>query len=90
MIWEKGTNRAEFFRGEVDKYGWKDIGSSFLPAEINAAFLYAQLENIDRIQARRKAIWQRYWQLLRPLADEGLITLPPYLPIAPTMRTCST
>ena len=76
ILWEKGTNRAEFFRGEVDKYGWKDIGSSFLPAEINAAFLYAQLENIDRIQARRKAIWQRYWQLLRPLADEGLITLP--------------
>lgn len=75
ILWEKGTNRAEFFRGEVDKYGWKDIGSSFLPAEINAAFLYAQLENIDRIQARRKAIWQRYWQLLRPLADEGLITL---------------
>lgn len=76
MLWEKGTNRAEFFRGEVDKYGWKDVGSSFLPAEINAAFLFAQLENLGLIQARRKAIWQRYWQLLQPLAQQALIELP--------------
>ena len=54
IIWEKGTNRAEFFRGEVNKYGWVDIGSSFLPSEIIAAFLYAQLENIDNIEKREK------------------------------------
>jgi len=60
VIWEKGTNRAEFFRGEVNKYGWVDTGSSFLPSEITAAFLWAQIENIDKIQERRKAIWLWY------------------------------
>ena len=60
IIWEKGTNRAEFFRGEVNKYGWVDIGSSFLPSEMTAAFLYAQIENIDDIQARRKSIVEFY------------------------------
>lgn len=60
IIWEKGTNRAEFFRGEVNKYGWVDTGSSFLPSEVIAAFLYAQLENLDDIQSKRKKIWQRY------------------------------
>lgn len=60
IIWEKGTNRSEFFRGEVNKYGWVDIGSSFLPSEIIAAFLWAQLENLDEIQAKRKAIWSAY------------------------------
>ena len=60
IIWEKGTNRAQFFRGEVNKYGWVDIGSSFLPSELNAAFLYAQLENMENIQNRRKEIWQWY------------------------------
>ena len=60
IIWEKGTNRAEFFRGEVNKYAWVDTGSSFLPAEIISAFLYAQLENIDLIQERRKALWEWY------------------------------
>lgn len=64
IIWEKGTNRAEFFRGEVNKYGWVDTGSSFLPAEINAAFLWAQLENLDEIQAKRKSLWNRYWENL--------------------------
>ena len=54
IIWEKGTNRAAFFRGEVDKYGWVDVGSSFLPSEVIAAFLYAQLENLEDIQNRRK------------------------------------
>ena len=53
IIWEKGTNRSEFFRGEVNKYGWVDIGSSFLPSEVISAFLYAQLENLDAIQERR-------------------------------------
>ena len=61
IIWEKGTNRAEFFRGEVNKYGWVDIGSSFLPTEIVSAFLWAQLEHIDEIQAERKRLWQNYW-----------------------------
>ena len=76
ILWEKGTNRAEFFRGEVNKYGWVDMGSSFLPSEVNAAFLWAQLENIEDIQAKRKALWQRYWERLRPLADKGFFSLP--------------
>ena len=64
IIWEKGTNRAEFFRGAVNKYGWVDMGSSFLPAEINAAFLWAQLENLDEIQAKRKQLWNCYYENL--------------------------
>lgn len=60
IIWEKGTNRTEFFRGEVNKYGWVDTGSSFLPSEISAAFLWAQIEDIDKIQERRKEIWHWY------------------------------
>lgn len=76
IIWEKGTNRAEFFRGEVNKYGWVDMGSSFLPAEINAAFLWAQLENLDEIQAKRKQLWNHYYELLKPLADKGYFALP--------------
>lgn len=76
IIWEKGTNRAEFFRGEVNKYGWVDMGSSFLPAEINAAFLYAQLENLDAIQARRMHIWNRYYEELKPFSSASTFTLP--------------
>ncbi len=76
ILWEKGTNRAEFFRGEVNKYGWVDKGSSFLPAEINAAFLWAQLEHLDEIQDKRKQLWNRYWKLLKPLADKGYFELP--------------
>jgi dTDP-4-amino-4,6-dideoxygalactose transaminase len=64
IIWEKGTNRSAFFRGEVDKYGWVDIGSSFLPSEIIAAFLWAQLENFEMIQSRRKELWERYYDRL--------------------------
>ena len=67
IIWEKGTNRAEFFRGEVNKYGWVDVGSSFLPTEIVSAFLWAQLEHLDEIQAERKRIWQRYWEELEDI-----------------------
>ena len=67
IIWEKGTNRAEFFRGEVNKYGWVDIGSSFLPTEIVSAFLWAQLEHLDEIQAERKRLWGRYWEFLEGL-----------------------
>ncbi len=76
IIWEKGTNRAAFFRGEVDKYNWVDVGSSFLPSEITAAFLYAQLQELDKIQAARKAHWNKYFQLLQPLAQAGKIQLP--------------
>ena len=64
IIWEKGTNRAEFFRGEVNKYGWVDTGSSFLPSEIIAAFLWAQIENLERIQNQRKLLWQTYYNAL--------------------------
>ena len=76
ILWEKGTNRAEFFRGAVNKYGWGDMGSSFLPAEINAAFLWAQLENLDEIQSKRKSLWETYFKLLKPLADKGYFQLP--------------
>lgn len=76
IIWEKGTNRAEFFRGEVNKYGWVDIGSSFLPSEIISAFLWAQLENIDTIQNRRKHIWDIYFSSLIYLHENFGVSLP--------------
>lgn len=76
ILWEKGTNRAEFFRGAVNKYGWVDMGSSFLPAEINAAFLWAQLENLDVIQTKRKKLWEQYFVGLQQLAGKGFIRLP--------------
>ncbi|MBQ9417287.1 MAG: dTDP-4-amino-4,6-dideoxygalactose transaminase [Bacteroidales bacterium] len=76
IIWEKGTNRAAFFRGEVAKYNWVDIGSSFLPNELTSAFLYAQLECLDQIQQKRLALWNRYYQRLRPLEVSGLCRLP--------------
>lgn len=76
IIWEKGTNRAEFFRGEVNKYGWVDIGSSFLPSEIISAYLYAQLENLERIQKKRKLLWSIYYSELEKLKIEGKVRLP--------------
>jgi dTDP-4-amino-4,6-dideoxygalactose transaminase len=76
IIREKGTNRSSFFRGEVDKYGWVDIGSSFLPSDIVSAYLYAQLENLDVIQSRRKVIWQRYWDRLSPVVEQFGVSLP--------------
>jgi dTDP-4-amino-4,6-dideoxygalactose transaminase len=76
IIWEKGTNRSAFFRGEVDKYGWVDVGSSFLPSEIIAAFLYAQLEHLEEIQVRRKEIWNQYFGGLKELMDTGTLELP--------------
>lgn len=76
VIWEKGTNRAAFFRGEVDKYGWVDVGSSFLPSEVISAFLYAQLENIDKIHEQRLYIWNRYFKELNILESKGLAKLP--------------
>ncbi len=76
IIWEKGTNRAEFFRGEVNKYGWVDTGSSFLTSEVVAAFLWAQLENMDDIQAKRKLLWNKYYELLEPESEKGAFVLP--------------
>lgn len=76
ILWEKGTNRAAFFRGEVDKYGWVDVGSSFLPSDITAAVLWAQLESIRLLQDRRLALWSRYQTQLAPLAVSGRIGVP--------------
>jgi dTDP-4-amino-4,6-dideoxygalactose transaminase len=76
IIREKGTNRSSFFRGEVNKYGWVDIGSSFLPSDIIAAYLYGQLENIDNIQEKRRLLWERYFNKLSEVAARGFIQLP--------------
>lgn len=76
ILWEKGTNRSEFFRGEVNKYGWCDTGSSFLPSEVISAFLWAQLESMDDIQSKRKQLWETYYQSLQPVAETGAIRLP--------------
>ena len=76
IIREKGTNRSSFFRGEVDKYGWVDVGSSFLPSDIIAAFLFAQLENIESIQKRRIEIWNKYYENLKELESLKLLQLP--------------
>ncbi len=76
IVWEKGTNRSAFFRGEINKYNWVDIGSSFLPSELTAAFLFAQLENIERIQAKRVQIWQYYFDHLKILETKGLCQIP--------------
>jgi dTDP-4-amino-4,6-dideoxygalactose transaminase len=79
IIREKGTNRSKFFRGEVDKYTWVDLGSSYLPSDIVAAFLYAQLENIDLINERRQEIFDYYFDGLQPLLQQGLVQIP-YIP----------
>jgi dTDP-4-amino-4,6-dideoxygalactose transaminase len=76
ILREKGTNRSAFFRGEVDKYNWVDIGSSFLPSDIIAAFLFAQLENIEDIQTRRISLWNRYNQNLESLEMAGFLSRP--------------
>lgn len=76
IIWEKGTNRAAFYRGEVDKYGWVDIGSSYLPSDALAAFLSVQLTNLRKIQDDRIRTWHRYSGLLKPMQDKGLVKLP--------------
>jgi len=76
ILREKGTNRSQFFRGQVDKYTWVDIGSSYVPSDLLAAFLYGQLEQMDDINAKRKKIYHNYYNALKPLADKGLIELP--------------
>ncbi|MDI6049221.1 dTDP-4-amino-4,6-dideoxygalactose transaminase [Flavobacterium sp. XS2P24] len=82
IIWEKGTNRAEFFRGEVNKYGWVDTGSSFLPSEIIAAFLWAQIENLDSIQQKRVMLWSYYFSEISKLEIDAF-----KLPIVPEFAT---
>lgn len=76
IIWEKGTDRSQFFRGEVDKYTWQEPGSSALPGELIAAFLWAQLEEADQITSQRMACWQRYHDLMEPLESEGILRRP--------------
>lgn len=76
IIWEKGTNRAAFWRGEIIKYGWVDVGSSFLPSEIIAAFLWAQLENLEDIQAVRLNLWHQYYEGLMSLEEKGFVSRP--------------
>jgi dTDP-4-amino-4,6-dideoxygalactose transaminase len=81
IIWEKGTNRSKFFKGEIDKYGWVDTGSSFLPSEIIAAFLFAQLEHLKDIQNKRKEVWSIYYNGLEEFLDSS------YLPYIPSYST---
>ena len=76
ILREKGTNRTKFLQGRVDKYTWVDVGSSYLPSELNAAFLLAQFEKVDEIQAARHRAWDRYHRILAPLAHEGLLARP--------------
>jgi len=76
IIWEKGTNRAAFFRGEIDKYGWVEAGSSFLPSEMISACLFGQLENLEEIQKGRVSVWNKYATGLADLEQRGLISLP--------------
>ena len=79
IIREKGTNRSKFFRGQIDKYTWVNAGSSYLPSELNAAYLYAELEVAEEINQNRIDSWNRYYQMLKPLAGQGRIELP-YIP----------
>lgn len=82
IIWEKGTNRAEFFRGEINKYGWVDTGSSFLPSEVIAAFLWAQIENLNDIQTKRIQLWNAYYDGLKAINLTNVV-----LPIIPSYAT---
>ena len=79
IVREKGTDRSKFFRGQVDKYTWVDAGSSYLPSELNAAYLYAQLEQAEQVNENRLKSWRFYEEQLKPLAEEGLLELP-YIP----------
>lgn len=76
ILREKGTNRSKFYRGQVDKYTWVDFGDSYLPSELNAAYLWAQLEMADKINEDRRGSWNAYYESLKPIADEGKIELP--------------
>jgi dTDP-4-amino-4,6-dideoxygalactose transaminase len=89
---EKGTDRSKFFRKQIAKYSWVDWGSSYLPSELNAAYLWSQLEYADEINNDRMSAWNRYYELLHPLAENGgggISNYPPYRQIVFTMRICS-
>jgi len=79
IIWQKGTNREEFFKGRVDKYSWVDVGSSFMPSEFTAAMLYAQLENLEMISHRRMVIWNQYYEAFKGAALQNEVQIP-YIP----------
>lgn len=76
IIREKGTNRSKFWRGQIDKYTWVDYGSSYLPGELNAAYLWAQLEEADKINDARLAVWNKYYEAFKPFLDAGYIEIP--------------
>ena len=76
ILREKGTNRSKFFRGQVAKYNWVDFGDSYLQSDLNAAYLWAQLEVADEINENRLASWNRYYEAFKPLADKGILELP--------------
>ena len=76
IIREKGTNRSKFYRGQIDKYTWVDYGSSYLPSELNAAYLWAQLEVADKINESRLSVWNRYYEAFKPLVNSGKIEIP--------------
>ena len=76
IFWEKGTNRSQFYRGQVDKYTWVDFGDSYLPSELNAAYLWAQFQHADEIQESRMAAWKLYWDALCSLAENGKLDIP--------------
>ena len=76
ILREKGTNRSKFFRGQIDKYTWVNFGSSYLPSDMNAAYLYAQLEMADEINDHRLALWNQYYEELLPLKERGILELP--------------
>jgi dTDP-4-amino-4,6-dideoxygalactose transaminase len=86
ILWEKGTERVAYSRGEVNKYGWVDVGSSFLPSEITAAFLWAQLENLDQIQARRKEIWEDYYRAFNSDFAKTNVLSPSYIELIKTLK----
>ncbi len=90
IIWEKGTNRSQFFRGQVDKYTWVDVGSSFLPGEIVAAFLWAQLEDADAITRRRLDLWEAYHRAFVDLEASGAVRRPIVTPGRPAQRPSAT
>jgi len=79
VIWQHGTNKSAFQRGELDKYTWIDIGSSFMPSEITAAFLYGQLECLDKVQVKRKELWEKYYNGLKDQLPQDKVSLP-YIP----------
>ena len=89
IIREKGTDRSRFFRGEVDKYTWQEVGSSFLPGQLTAAFLWAQFEETDRITEERLASWQHYHELLEPLEAKGILDARLFLLGVNTVLTCT-